>query len=121
MSRQVLADHFQSRAEASLAQDPATALEEADRVLRIDPDAIESYYVKAAVLARFDQPNAARRTLEEAARREPGDFVTWALLGDLAVRAGREQEARRLYSHALRLNPRDPTLRQMAEDPLQAN
>jgi Flp pilus assembly protein TadD len=46
-----------------------------------------------------------------AARREAGNNLTWALLGDLAVRAGDERRARTLYRRALALNPRDPELR----------
>jgi UDP-GlcNAc:undecaprenyl-phosphate GlcNAc-1-phosphate transferase len=120
LSRQVLTDHFQSRAARSLTQDPATALREADRALRLDREAVGAYYVKAAAFARFNQPDAARAALREAARREPGDFVTWALLGDLAVRTGDFGQARRMYARASLLNPLDTTLRRLAQDPRSA-
>ena len=58
-----------------------TALREADRALRLDPEAMGAYYAKAAALARFNEAGAAKAALREAARREPGDYVTWALLG----------------------------------------
>ena len=99
-----------SDARAALTDDPATALREADRALRIDPELIGAYYAKAAALARFDEADAAKAALREAARREPRNFVTWALLGDLAVRTGDFDEARGLYRRALALNPRDPSL-----------
>lgn len=112
--RQAMTDHFRHRAETALAERPADALRNADRALRLDPASLPSYYVKAAALARFGEGDAARATLTEAARREPGDFVTWALLGDLATRQGDEQAAQRYYGRALALNPKDPALQASA-------
>jgi hypothetical protein len=117
LSRQALSEHFVSAARSTLVQDPAAALREADRALRLDPEAVGAYYAKAAALARFDEAGAAKAALREAARREPGDYVTWALLGDLAVRTGDLKEAGRLYGRALALNPRDPSLVALARDP----
>jgi len=117
LSRQGLAEHYRSAAQAALPRDPARALTEADRSLRIDPDDIDAYYVKAAALARFNQGATATATLLAAARRAPENFVTWALLGDLAVRMGQESKARGYYRRALRLNPRDRTLRALARNP----
>ena len=94
LSRQGLAEHFRLSAQRALAERPADALRNADRSLRLDPEAVSSYYVKAAALARFNEPAAARRALLSAAEREPHDFVTWALLGDLAVRTGDLARAR---------------------------
>jgi cytochrome c-type biogenesis protein CcmH/NrfG len=110
LARQGLTEHYVSRAQAALPNDPARALTEADRALRIDPDRLDAYYVKSAALARFDRGPAAVAALREAARRVPSDFVTWALLGDLATRMGDRRAARRHYERALALNPRDPTL-----------
>ncbi len=120
LTRQALSDRFESRARAALAADPAQALREADRALRIDPDAIGAYYVKSAALARFNEPAAARVALEAALRRDPSEFVTWALLGDLAVRVGHLHEARSRYEHAHALNPLDPSLEALAADPRSA-
>jgi cytochrome c-type biogenesis protein CcmH/NrfG len=116
LSRQWISETFQSRAQGALATRPADALREADRALRVDPEAIRAYWVKSAALARFGEAAASRAALEEAARREPGNYVTWALLGDLAVRAGEPAHAERLYRRALALNPRDADLRQRVEE-----
>jgi UDP-GlcNAc:undecaprenyl-phosphate GlcNAc-1-phosphate transferase len=120
LSRQALSEHYRDDARGQLTSDPARALEQANRSLRLDREDVRSYYVKAAALARFGEAADSRAVLLDAARREPRDFVTWALLGDLAVRRGRLPEARGHYSRAARLNPRDRTLKSLARDPRRA-
>jgi Flp pilus assembly protein TadD len=78
---------------------------------------LDTYYLKAAAYARMADYVNARRTLMEATRREPHDFVTWALLGDLAVRRGDFGQARSAYREAARLNPRHAGLKQLARSP----
>jgi UDP-N-acetylmuramyl pentapeptide phosphotransferase/UDP-N-acetylglucosamine-1-phosphate transferase len=120
LSRQGLADFFRHRADAALADDPADAIKEANRSLRLDAENPSTYYIKAAALARFDEAGASRNTLVQALRKEPDDFVTWTLMGDLAVRRGRFDEAKRNYSRASALNPVDASLRDLARDPRSA-
>ena len=117
LSRQSLSDFYLHRAQDALATDPARALVEANRALRIDREAIAAYYAKAAALARFGEGAAARSVLLDAARRAPRDFVTWVLLGDLSSRQGELRVARAEYRRALRLNPLEPGLAQLAADP----
>lgn len=117
LTRQGLADHFRTDAQNALAHDPATALHDANRSLSLDGDAVSTYYLKAAALARFDRAAAARQTLEEALQHEPRNFVTWALLGDLNVRGGRLREAASDYRRAHTLNPREPGLALLARRP----
>ena len=117
LMRQGMTDYFRTSGEKALAREPARALTQADRALRLDAEAIPAYYLKAAALARFDEAEAAVATMLEAARREPRDFVTWALLGDLAVRMGNLEEAARYYERAHRLNPRDPSILESARNP----
>jgi predicted Zn-dependent protease len=97
-----------------LAGNPAAALTDANRSLDVDADATSTYYIKAAALARYDQAAAAERALLSALAREPDSFVTWALLGDIAVREARLTVAHRDYVRAHDLNPRNPTLAALA-------
>jgi tetratricopeptide (TPR) repeat protein len=114
LSRQGLADLYRARAQRELAVRPANALADVNRSLAIDPDAMQSYYLKAAALARSDEAEAASATLEVALAREPDNFVTWALLGDIAVRERKPKQARGDYLRAHTLNPRDSALREAA-------
>jgi UDP-GlcNAc:undecaprenyl-phosphate/decaprenyl-phosphate GlcNAc-1-phosphate transferase len=117
LSRQGLADFYRARAERELDAHPAAALTDADRSLTIDSDAAQSYYVKASALARFNQATGAERALGIALRHEPDNYVTWALLGDIAVREGRLSLAKWDYVHAHQLNPRNSTLSKLAVRP----
>ena len=116
-TRQGLTEHFTERGQDALPARPADALVEAERALRLDREAIDAYYVKSAALARFGRGAAARAVLLEATRREPRDFLTWTLVGDLEVRMGDLEAARRSYGRALRLNPRDESLKRLVADP----
>jgi O-antigen ligase len=120
LSRQGLADLFRDRASAALDAQPAQAVREANRSLRLDSENPRTYYIKAAALARFNQAAAARRVLRQALSKEPDDFVTWTLLGDLAVRTGDFRDAKRNYSRASALNPLDASLKALADDPRSA-
>jgi tetratricopeptide (TPR) repeat protein len=117
LSRQGLADLYRARAERELASDPLASLRDVDRSLEINASSVQAYYVKAAAFARFDQGRAAESTLTTALRHEPGNFVTWVLLGDIGVRRGELAAASRRYRHAHQLNPLDPGIEQFARAP----
>jgi tetratricopeptide (TPR) repeat protein len=121
LSRQGLADVFRNRADDALPTRPADAIREANRSLRLDGENPRTYYIKAAALARFNEAEASRQTLLRAASKEPDNFVTWTLLGDLAVRRGRLDEAKRNYGRAWALNREDASLRALAADPRKAS
>ena len=117
LSRQGLAGLFRSRAQQELATNRTAALADANRSLDIDADSVQTYYVKAAALAGFDQASATESTLVTALRREPDNFVTWVLLGDVAAREGRLGVAKRYYAHAHRLDPLNVTLKRLVTNP----
>jgi len=117
LSRQGLAEIYRSRAQHELDARPVATITDANRSLEIDSDAMETYYVKAAALARFDQASAAQTVLRQALQHEPNNFVTWTLLGDISLRERTIGAAKRDYDRAHELNPRDLTLRALAANP----
>ncbi|MBJ7470589.1 MAG: O-antigen ligase family protein [Solirubrobacteraceae bacterium] len=112
--RQGLADHARDAAFAQVSSDPASAIADADRALKVNPDAPRAYYAKAAALARMNRGADAAAVLEQGAAKDPTNFVTWTLMGDLATRRGLVAEAARYYDRALRLNPLDPGVQALA-------
>ena len=120
VGRSALAERYRSDAQGADPGAPARAIAKADDSLALDDEALDTYYAKAAAYARLDDYSRARATLLEATRREPHDFVTWGLLGDLAVRRGALADARRAYTEASRLNPRERGLAGLAKDPASA-
>jgi tetratricopeptide (TPR) repeat protein len=101
----------------ALQSDPVEALRLADRSLSLNDDSVPALYVKGAAYARVGHYREARAALLEAARLEPRDHLTWALLGDLAARRGEFRRARAYYRRSLALNPRNPFVRALARDP----
>jgi Flp pilus assembly protein TadD len=120
LTRQAMTERYVDSARDALSADPAIALRDADRALRLDAELMSAYYVKAAALSRFGEGDAAAATLRAASAKEPGEYVTWALIGDLAVRRGDIEGARKAYREAQRLNPREPSLLMLARDPRSA-
>jgi hypothetical protein len=116
VGRPALSEHLRTEARAALVDDPGSALERAEESLSLNPDSLQGYYLKAAALARLDRFAPARRALREAIDREPHNYVSWALLGDLLTRRGEFDAALRAYSHAAGLNPRESALRTLGED-----
>ncbi|HZK15194.1 MAG TPA: O-antigen ligase family protein, partial [Solirubrobacterales bacterium] len=111
IGRPALAEHFRNQAQSEVASNPRAALDTLSDSLSLNPDAVQSYYTKAAALARLGAYRPAKLSLAEAIRREPHNYVSWALLGDLATRRGDLSEALEAYGEASRLNPRDRGLR----------
>lgn len=118
LGRATLADRDLRAGQAALeAGQPQRALALARDSLGLNPEVLGALYLEAAALARGGDYAGARAALIEATRREPSNFVPWALLGDVAVRRGDFALAGENYARAARLNPRDPTLQLLARDP----
>ena len=115
VGRSVLADHYLADGRDALRSDPHEALSDARAALDVDDEIMKAYYLESAAHARLGRYQAATAALREAVRREPHDFLPWALLGDLATRRGEPERARNYYARAAALNPRDPAIRAMAE------
>jgi UDP-GlcNAc:undecaprenyl-phosphate GlcNAc-1-phosphate transferase len=112
-----LAEHERARGAAVVRADPATALQRARRSLDFNEESLPTYYLLAAADARLGRYEPARSALLAAVGREPHDFVSWVLLGDLELRRGNLPSAVRFYRRAHQLNPRDPRITQLARDP----
>ena len=110
VGRAALAHRYVSDGRELLASNPAGAIEKARDSLDLNDEALPAYYLEAAAWARLDEYARARAALDAAAAREPHDFVTYALLGDLATRRGDDGQALRDYRRALGLNPRNEAL-----------
>jgi UDP-GlcNAc:undecaprenyl-phosphate GlcNAc-1-phosphate transferase len=111
LSRQLMAERYADQARDALPADAALALHRADQSLRLDGSDVRTLFTKASAQARRNDGDGAERTLRRAARAEPENFVTYVLLGDLAVRRDEPGRPRAFYRQAQALNPRDPGLR----------
>ncbi len=118
VGRAALAERHRHDAQDSLrAGHAAQARDRARDSLRLNDEALPTYYVLAAAEARRGRYRQARAALTEAIRREPHDFVPRGLRAELALRRGDLAAARADYRAASRLSPRDQTLRALASDP----
>ncbi len=116
VGRPTLAQHLLGEAQDEVAGDPGAALVRVGESLSLNPDSVQAHYTKAAALARLGAYRPARRALDEAIEREPHNYVSWALLGDLTTRRGDFPAALRAYRRAAALNPRDRELRALGSD-----
>jgi hypothetical protein len=107
LGRMAVADSLRDTAIHSLVAHPARAVDKANASLSVNPAAVQTYYVKAAALARLGRADEARAALMAALRREPDNFVTWALAGDLDVRRRAFAQAQTEYRRAAQLDPLD--------------
>jgi len=116
LGRFARANELADEAQLLIARDPGEAESRAMASLRLNNNSLRTRYIRAAALAQLGNSAGAQAILEDAATREPHRSLTWALLGDLAVRRGRLERAQRLYGRASALNPRDLSLRRLAAD-----
>lgn len=116
IGRPTLAENLRSEAKEELPSDPRRALAAAEESLSLNPDSLPGRYLEAAAFARLHAFQPAKRALREAIRREPHDYVSWALLGDLLTRRGAIAAAMRAYARAASLNPRDRQLHLLGTD-----
>ena len=107
LARMAIADAYRDSAARSIVAHPAQAVDKANTSLSVDPANVQASYVKAAALARQGKADQARAALLAARRREPDNFVTWALLGDLDVRRRDFVQAQAEYRRAAELDPLD--------------
>jgi hypothetical protein len=117
IGRPTLAQHLRGEAQDEVRTHPLQGLKTIDESLSLNPESVQAYYTKSAALARLDAYVPARAAMLEAIRREPHNYVSWALLGDLATRRGDIAIATRAYRRASSLNPRSLELRLLGSRP----
>ena len=120
VGRLAAADRLREESAELVDSDPAEALRKANESLDLNDESVPGQIAKAAALARFNAYEEARAALLEATRLEPHDFVPWGLLGDLAARRGDLDAARTAYRRSRKLNPTDPFVGPLADDPSSA-
>jgi len=99
--------------EAKAEGRPGDQLAAARAAEDLDPVSVAPLYLQASALETLGARDAAREVLREALEREPDNFVTLALLGDLEVRDTNLRLARRHYRRASELNPLDAGLQEL--------
>jgi tetratricopeptide (TPR) repeat protein len=114
VGRQYVAARYAKAGAERIARAPGSALGPLRKAVQLDPYSLTTLYSLAAAYAELNQYSRSRATLLLAAEREPHNYVTFALLGDLATRHGDSAVAAGEYRRALELNPRDPIVRQAA-------
>ena len=117
IGRPTLSEHLRTEAQNELGSHPRAAILAVNESISLEAYAVQGYYIRAAALARLDAYRPAKNALAEAISREPHNYVSWALLGDLATRRGAVSEALRAYGRASSLNPRDHGLRSLGSQP----
>jgi hypothetical protein len=80
-------------------------IEELDRLLEQEPDAIEARYERAGLLREQGDFEKAKRDYLELIRRKPDDFSVLNDFGTLALKAGYRTAARSLFEEAVRHHP----------------
>lgn len=107
-----VSDRYLRRARAATtAQERLAAARDAHR---FNPFDVHALYLEASALETTGDRAGARRELQHALDREPGNAATLGLLGDLDARAGDFAAARVYYRRALAFNPKDVGLQQLA-------
>ena len=110
LARQYVGEWHRENGQSVLVEDPREALRDSYKSLDFNAEAPQTFYLQAAAFARLNDSMRAKASLLDAAEREPLNFVTWALLGDLSIRLNQPLLAIRYYRRAHRLNPLDPAL-----------
>jgi hypothetical protein len=86
----------------------ALRIQELDRLLTRDPDAVEALSERAGLLREQGSFEEAKRDYLEIIRRRPADFGALNDFGTLVLKAGYKDAARSLFSEAVRHHPNNP-------------
>jgi hypothetical protein len=110
-----LSDFYIREARDEQGKSASKQLSAARTAADLDPVSVIPLYLQASALEAEGERSHARDVLQDALSKEPNNFVTLTLLGDLQVRDGEFDDAAGYYKKASDLNPRDTGLQQLAE------
>ena len=110
-----LSDLYVREARDDQGKSAADQLSAARTAADLNPVSVIPLYLQASALEAEGERSHARDVLQDALSKEPNNFVTLTLLGDLQVRDGEFDDAAAYYKKASDLNPRDTGLAQLAE------
>ncbi|HEY6638860.1 MAG TPA: O-antigen ligase family protein [Solirubrobacterales bacterium] len=110
-----LSDFYVREARDDQGRSAADQLSAARTAADLNPVSVIPLYLQASALEAEGERSQARDVLQDALSKEPNNFVTLTLLGDLQVRDGEFDDAAAYYKKASDLNPRDTGLQQLAE------
>jgi tetratricopeptide (TPR) repeat protein len=110
-----LGDLYIRKARDEQGRSASAQLSAARTAADFNPVSVIPLYLQASALEAEGNRSQARDVLQDALSKEPNNFVTLALLGDLQVRDREFDDAAAYYAKASDLNPRDVGLQRLAE------
>jgi hypothetical protein len=117
LGRATIAARLEADGQAQLTASPRQALDDARQALSFNGASVTARYLQSNAYERLGAYALSRGALMAALRQEPSDWLTWALLGDLAVRHRDYRAAERYYRRAQSFNPRDPEIAAAVRNP----
>jgi hypothetical protein len=110
-----LGDLYIRKARDEQGRSASAQLSAARTAADFNPVSVVPLYLQASALEAEGDRDEAEAKLQDALSKEPDNFVTLTLLGDLEVRESRFAAAADHYQRASELNPRDIGLQQLAQ------
>jgi Flp pilus assembly protein TadD len=110
-----LSDLYVREARDEQGKSASKQLSDARTAADLNPVSVIPLYLQASALEAEGQRSHARDVLQDALSKEPNNFVTLTLLGDIQVRDGEFDDAARYYAKASDLNPLDTGLQRLAQ------
>jgi tetratricopeptide (TPR) repeat protein len=94
---------------AAEAGDYGKARAEIEDAESINPLSVDLLFQQAAIERADNNPEGARRALQEAVRKQPANPAPWLNLAEFELDQGRKPQALSAVGSALYLDPRSPT------------
>jgi hypothetical protein len=110
-----LGDLYIRKARDEQGRSASAQLSAAKTAARLNPVSVIPLYLQASALEAEGNRDEAGAKLQDALSKEPRNFVTLTLLGDLQVRESNFAAAADYYQRASDLNPKDVGLQQLAQ------